>query len=139
MTDLVHPLHPVPVVRLIVPNDRDEVLILRRAPGETGAGGWSLPGGKVDYGEKVEDAAARELREETALECVESTFLFPQDGLPLEPGAMHCVNLYFHCTVTGSLELGSDSTEHTWISPPQLGRYEILFGNALALRRYWSP
>ncbi len=42
------------------------LLIKRRKPPE--AGHWSLPGGKVDWGESVEDAVRREIREEIGVE-----------------------------------------------------------------------
>ena len=41
------------------------LLILRLGPPE--AGHWSLPGGKVDFGETVEAAIVREIREEVGL------------------------------------------------------------------------
>lgn len=45
----------------------DDVLLIRRAraPFE---GQWSIPGGKVEYGETLEDAVVREVREETGVE-----------------------------------------------------------------------
>ena len=43
-------------------------LVLRRRPPEAGA--WSLPGGKVDFLERVEDAIIREVREETGVQIV---------------------------------------------------------------------
>jgi len=57
----------------------------------------------------MEQAVARELREETALECTGSRFLFYQDSLPIEAGVMHGINLYFECAATGTLRLNHES------------------------------
>jgi 8-oxo-dGTP diphosphatase len=129
---------PVPVVRLIVRNADDAVLILRRAGTAHAEGGWCLPGGKVDYGETVEQAVRKELREETALEGNEARFLFYQDSLPPKPGAMHCVNLYFECSVSGHLKINPESSDWAWIGPDELDRYEIVFRNDEGLRRFWA-
>lgn len=129
---------PVPVVRLIIADDRSRVLIVRRRGGRYGPGEWCLPGGKVDYGETVEQAIAKELREETSLQCVAARFLFYQDSLPPTPGKMHCINLYFQCTVSGKVTLNEESSEFTWIGPEALERYGLVFRNDEGLRRYWA-
>jgi 8-oxo-dGTP diphosphatase len=57
--------NPVPTVDVIIEwNNGQIVLILRKNPPL----GWALPGGFVDYGETLEEAAVREAREETSLE-----------------------------------------------------------------------
>jgi len=44
-----------------------------------GQGTWTMPGGKVDFHEKLIDAAKRELKEETDLDAVKIEFLCIQD------------------------------------------------------------
>ena len=100
---------PVPVVRLIVKDADGRVLILRRHDSEHGNRKWCLPGGKVDYGDTVAETVAKELKEETSLECLESQYLFFQDSVPAEPGKMHCINLYFECKTSGELRLNAES------------------------------
>ncbi len=62
----------------------EEVLLVRRA-NQPGYGLWSVPGGYVDRGEVVEEAASREVLEETGLEVdVESLVgLFSEAGRPV--------------------------------------------------------
>ena len=129
---------PVPVVRLIIADGERRVLILKRANTAYAEGSWCLPGGKVDYGETVEQAVAKELREETSLECSKARFLFYQDSLPPEPGGMHCVNLYFECAVSGDLTMNPESSEWAWVGRDDLARYDIAFRNDEGLRRYWN-
>ena len=129
---------PIPVVRLIIKNAKDEVLILRRAGSAHATGFWCLPGGKVDYCDTVEESAVRELQEETSLVCNSLRFLFYQDSLPPEPGGMHCINLYFECAVSGTLVLNNESSEFAWISREDIDEYEIAFRNDVALLNYWK-
>lgn len=61
----IEPRNPFPTVDIIIEldNNRGIVLINRRNPPY----GWAIPGGFVDYGETLEDAAVREALEETSL------------------------------------------------------------------------
>lgn len=56
---------PKPAALAVVPNDGKLLLVRRR--NEPDAGLWGFPGGHVDPGETVLEAAVRELREETTI------------------------------------------------------------------------
>ena len=63
----VQDLRPVPAVGVVCFRD-DQVLLIRRGtPPKQGE--WSLPGGRVEPGEPVRDAALRELKEETGVDA----------------------------------------------------------------------
>jgi 8-oxo-dGTP pyrophosphatase MutT (NUDIX family) len=55
----------VPSASVIVVNDQDQILIIRR----TDNGNWAVPGGAMDLGESIAEAAVRETREETGIVC----------------------------------------------------------------------
>jgi 8-oxo-dGTP diphosphatase len=124
---------PVPIVRVIVINEAGQILLLRRAEGTAGAGQWCLPGGKLDYGETAEAAAARELMEETGLKWESGNFVLFQDSLPISPGAMHCINLYFLAKVSGELTVNEESLQATWFDHESLESLDIAFRNGEAL------
>jgi ADP-ribose pyrophosphatase YjhB (NUDIX family) len=54
----------VPSVNVVVENDKGEILMIRR----TDNNNWALPGGAIDLGESVTQAAIRETKEETGIE-----------------------------------------------------------------------
>lgn len=55
----------VPSVNVVVTNDRDEILLIRRSDNDN----WALPGGAIDLGESLTQAAIRETKEETGIDC----------------------------------------------------------------------
>ena len=55
----------IPSANVVVVNDRGEILMIRR----TDNGNWALPGGAIDLGESVAQAALRETLEESGFEC----------------------------------------------------------------------
>lgn len=61
----------VPRVGVGVIITRDGLILLGQRIGAHGAGTWALPGGHLEFGESVEQCAAREVREETGLELVD--------------------------------------------------------------------
>ena len=55
----------MPSVNVVVANDAADILLIRR----TDNGNWALPGGAIDLGESVAQAAVRETLEESGIEC----------------------------------------------------------------------
>ena len=74
----------VPSVNVAVTNDAGEILLIRRSDN----GNWALPGGAVDLGESLTQAAVRETREETGVDC-EITGL---SGIYTDPAHVHPVH-----------------------------------------------
>ena len=55
----------VPSVNVVVVNNAGEMLMIRRTDNDN----WAVPGGAIDLGESVGQAAVRETREESGIEC----------------------------------------------------------------------
>ena len=81
----IHYRNPTPVAVVLLPVD-DGVLTVRRAI-DPGKGRLALPGGFVNWGETWQEAAARELFEETAI-LIEASELALLDAQSVEDGAL---------------------------------------------------
>jgi len=64
--DKIKSVMPIPCVDLVVINNQEEVLMLKRE-NEPAKGLWWFPGGRVHHNETRADAALRKLKEECGL------------------------------------------------------------------------
>ncbi|MEM0451407.1 MAG: NUDIX hydrolase [Nitrososphaerota archaeon] len=130
---------PIPAVGLFVVKD-GRVLLVRRG-NEPGRGKWSLPGGRVRFGERSEDAAVREMREETGLEVrlrkvvdVVDVFWRGPEGELLE----HFVIVDFEAEVVGGeLRASDDAIDARWFSPEELEGIEMTDSTKEFLERHF--
>jgi mutator protein MutT len=80
----------------------NKILLGKRKNTEVGSGTWGLPGGRVDFGEKAENTAIREVKEETNFNVEEITFLTYSDDVYENE---HWVTLFYITShFTGVLE-----------------------------------
>ena len=96
---------PKVAVTCIVPRN-GKVLMIRRGT-DQGYGLWGLPGGYVDRGEVVEQAAAREVWEETGLKVEPGDLI----GLFSESGDPVIVAVFVASEIGGELEPGPEALE----------------------------
>ena len=105
---------------------RSHVLLVRRGtPPEVGR--WSLPGGRVEPGERMADAAAREVREETGLNV---DIDHPLDWVERISTDRHFVIVDFSATVTErqSPTPGDDAADARWFDLDEIPTLALVDG-----------
>lgn len=96
--------NPVPTVDTIVEKDEGIVLINRKEP----PSGWALPGGFVNYGEPLEEAARRETKEETNLDIKELR-QFHVYSSPKRDPRCHTITTVFTARSQGKMKARDDA------------------------------
>ncbi|MBN1224351.1 MAG: NUDIX hydrolase [Candidatus Aminicenantes bacterium] len=103
--------NPVPTVDIIIEIVREDrkrgiVLIKRKNP----PFGWAIPGGFVDYGESLEQAAVREAKEETSLDvCLKRQMHSYSD--PDRDPRQHTISTVYIAEAEGNPEARDDALE----------------------------
>jgi ADP-ribose pyrophosphatase YjhB (NUDIX family) len=98
--------NPIPTVDIIIELKGGVVLIKRKNLPE----GWALPGGFVDYGETLENAAAREVKEETGLD-IELIRQFHTYSDPRRDPRHHTITTVYVAKAQGTAIAGDDAKE----------------------------
>ncbi|MCK9517928.1 MAG: NUDIX domain-containing protein [Dehalococcoidia bacterium] len=94
-----------------------ELLVMKRAAGFS-AGGWFLPGGHIEPGERPEEAAVRELREETAIE-VDPAHLALADVMSYDHGGETAFCLVYNAAAPqgADAQLNDEHVVARWLEP----------------------
>lgn len=105
-------------------NTRNEILLIKRGKAPH-FGRWMVPGGALEWGETLEQAAIREVREETGIEIEIEGFVEIVEARAPEPEGYHFVIMdYAAHARSGTLRAGSDALEAIWVSLPSLAEYD---------------
>lgn len=98
---------PLPTVDVIIELQGEGVVLIKRKNAPLG---WALPGGFVDYGETLEQAAVREALEETSLQ-VELTRQFHAYSDPRRDPRGHTITVVFTAKASGEPRAADDAQE----------------------------
>ena len=103
----------------------DSLLLIQRGRGAA-VGEWSVPGGRVEFGESLAEAARRETAEETGLEVVVGDVIGWVERVSAEH---HFVIVDFAVTVVGgTLRAGDDAADVRWVAVNDLGSVKLVDG-----------
>ncbi|MCA3322734.1 MAG: NUDIX hydrolase [Roseomonas sp.] len=108
---------------------REEAVLLVRRGKPPRIGQWSLPGGAQHVGEKAEEAARRELREETSIEVGQMALAYVFDAINQDDDG----RARYHYTIIdfaalwleGEARAGDDVSEVAWALPHELHAYDL--------------
>lgn len=129
----------VPSVNVVVTNDNGEILLIRRSDNDN----WAIPGGAIELGESMTEAAIRETREEAGIVC-EITGLI---GIYTDPKHVILytsngeVRQEFSIVLTatavgGILAPSSESSEVLWIPRDDLSGFQMDRSMATRIAHY---
>ena len=116
----------VPSVNVVVVNDAGEILMIRRTDNDN----WAIPGGAIDLGESVAQAAVRETREESGIECAitgivgiysdpKHVILYTSNGEARQEFSI----VLTARPLSGQPTPSSESSEVRWVSAPEALNY----------------
>lgn len=122
---------PKLAVDCIILIDGRVLLIHRRNPPH----GWALPGGFVEYGETVEDAVRREMKEETGLD-LQDLRQFRVYSDPARDPRGHVVSVVFTARGVGRPKAGDDADRYRLIDLNDIPEGDLVFDHAQILKEF---
>ncbi|MEC8339839.1 MAG: NUDIX domain-containing protein [Nanoarchaeota archaeon] len=115
----------VNAVNLIIINDRNQVLLAKRAEDGKFKNCWSIPGGTVEHNETFEEALFREIKEE--LGCNVSWFKYFKSYF-FEVKEFTCRPIYFFGEIDGEINLDlNELSEYDWFDLDDSKIFELDF------------
>ncbi len=137
MNDREYPARPILAVGTVVV--RDGCVLLARRGKAPSRGKWSVPGGAVNVGESLEDAARREIREECGIEVELTDTVEVIERITRD----ETDRIRFHYVIvdyvarwrSGEAGPSEEASEVRWVRPEDLEALDMTAGTAEVIRR----
>jgi ADP-ribose pyrophosphatase YjhB (NUDIX family) len=116
----------------------DKILLVRRARSPA-KGFYSLPGGRVEFGESLHAALHREVGEETGLKIEIAGLAGWREVLPESAGSGHYLIMSFAARwAAGEPVLNDELDDARWLSPDSLGDLKVTGGLPEVIQSAWQ-
>jgi 8-oxo-dGTP diphosphatase len=124
---LVRPLYPQLAVSAAIFRS-GKILLVRRARSPA-KGFYSLPGGRVEFGETLHAALNREVAEETRLKIEIIGLAGWREVVPGAAGGGHYLIMSFAARWTdGEVTLNDELDDYRWLAPDEIGEFKLTVG-----------
>ena len=104
---------------IILNPQKEKILLVRRADSMWGDA-WSIPGGHIDFGETVEEALKRELKEELNLKTLKVKFVGYEEFTPETKPDKQFISLNFLVIANEQIQPNHEIKEAKWFSLNEL-------------------
>ncbi len=126
----------LPIVGVSVMIKRGTLCLFMKRKGKHGDGQWSFPGGKLDFGETIEECAIREVKEEIGIDITDPKFVYLTNDL-FPDHDLHFITVLMECDYLGGeiLNLEKDKcSDIVWSRIEDVSRGSMF----LPLRKYYD-
>ncbi len=116
---------PKVVAGALIYNEKGEIFL---AQSHKWKNKWIVPGGKVDWGESLEECVKREIKEETGLEIMDIEFVQFQESVFSEECSteQHFIFLNFCCRAASkNVVLNDELQKYVWINPREALKLDL--------------
>lgn len=124
----------VVAVKGIIVHNNKALIIKRDDNDEAGAGIWEFAGGKVEFGEELEYALVREIKEEVGIDADVQKLLYATT-FKTDPTRQVVVIAYRCQAKTNNVRLSEEHSDYAWVSKQEL-RNQLSHGILIDLDRY---
>ncbi|MTI65402.1 MAG: NUDIX domain-containing protein [Firmicutes bacterium] len=122
---------------LVIKDNR--LLFLKRSDESKFAKGlWDIPGGKLEFGETLEDSLSREIFEETKIETDVKENLAVSTGINLKDKKQYVSIIYTAEYISGSIKLDLEHSDYKWLTIEEAQNYNLVYYVKEALEKYDS-
>lgn len=108
-------------VKVLIENDGQYLLLERAGVMPTDNGWyWDIPGGRINEGEPLLEALAREVLEETGMTLTGNPELFMAQDIFVDAKGLHVVRLTYRGSASGNVVLSDEHQSYKWVGEEEL-------------------
>jgi nucleoside triphosphatase len=130
--------YPEPTIGTLIFNQKDELLLIKTHKWKDQ---YVIPGGHIELGEKMEDAARREAKEETGLEISDLKQFAIYESINSDNfhEKKHFIFIDFSCRANSEdVKLNNEAYEYKWVNLKEIDNLPVEPFTQIAIRDYFA-